>query len=134
MPDKNQLLKEANYSATLSSGPGGQHANKASTKVVLSWNLSTSQILTDRQKQILQHKLKTRLSKNGELKLASDSSRSQHKNKKLVTKRFLKLVSKALQPPKKRKKTKPSKAQKQKRLESKKQQAEKKNRRKKPNF
>ncbi len=129
-----QLLQEVTHSATLSGGPGGQHANKASTKVVLQWDLENSDVFTEKQKERLRQKLQNRLTKNNQLQLAADSSRSQHKNKKLVNKRFLKLIENALKEPKKRKKTKPSKAQKQKRLKDKRQHSEKKNRRKTPDF
>lgn len=129
---KEALLKEVSYTAVLSSGPGGQHANKASTKVVLSWSLETSDIFSETAKIRLQKKLRKRITKTGILQLSSDHSRSQHKNKEIVTKRFLNIVAEGLKIPKKRKKTKPSRNQKLKRLESKKRQADKKIQRKNP--
>ncbi len=77
-------------------------------------------------------KLQSRLTNNGELILQSDESRSQHKNKELVTQRFLDIIKEAVVKPKPRKKTKPSKASKLKRLRKKKMHSEKKSNRKDP--
>lgn len=132
--DKAGLLNELSFKATRSSGPGGQHVNKTSTRVELSWSLEQSKVLTDEQKALLQDKLQNRISKEGILLLASQNSRSQHKNKEDVIKRFLNLIEKSLQRPKKRKKTKPSKASKIKRLSNKKAHSEKKANRKRPDY
>ena len=132
--DKAQLLKELHFKATRSSGPGGQHVNKTSTRVELSWSLQDSQVFTEQQKARLNDKLNNRISKDGFLLLASQNSRSQHKNKEDVIKRFLGLIQKSLQIPKKRKKTKPSKVAKLKRLSNKKAHSDKKANRKKPDY
>ena len=71
-------------------------------------------------------KLKTKLTKEFILIIQCDESRSQHKNKELVIKRFLELIINGLKVPKKRKATKPSKSSIRKRLEKKKKQAFKK--------
>ena len=59
-------------------------------------------------------------------------SRSQHKNKEIVIKRFLQIITDGLKVPKKRKATKPSKSSIRKRLEKKKKHAYKKAFRRKP--
>jgi ribosome-associated protein len=127
-----ELLKEADFKAVLSSGPGGQHANKTSTKVVLSWDLENTEVYEDEKKERLQFQLKKKLTKTGVLQLSADHTRSQHKNKEIVIKRFLKIIEEALRVPKQRKKSKPSRKQKLKRLKSKKIQSEKKANRKNP--
>jgi len=66
------------------------------------------------------------------LLLTCDESRSQHKNKEIVIKRFVKIITNGLKVPKKRKPTKPSKSSIKKRLEKKKKQASKKALRNKP--
>jgi len=66
------------------------------------------------------------------LLLQCDESRSQHKNKEIVIKRFLQLIINGLKVPKKRKATKPSKSSVQKRLDKKKKTAYKKAFRRKP--
>lgn len=129
---KNDLLDEAEFKAVLSSGPGGQHANKTSTKVVLNWSLANSQVFTQDQKERLEWKLNNRLTKNKVLQLSSDHTRSQHKNKEILVKRFFKILEDALKIPKKRKKTKPSRSAKLKRLKDKQIQSEKKANRKDP--
>lgn len=132
--DKESLLNELTFKATRSSGPGGQHVNKTSTRVELSWSLTQSKVFSEDLKIRLKSKLANRITKEGLLLLASQASRSQHKNKEDVIKRFYKLIETSLQEPKARKKTKPSLAVKRKRLKAKKAQADKKTSRKKPDY
>lgn len=130
--DRNLILSELQFKAMRSSGPGGQHANKVSSKVEVTFNLVTSAGLNEREKDRLQLKLKSKLSKNGVLLLQCDESRSQHTNKDIVTERLLKLLENALILPKKRKPSKPSRSSIEKRLKSKKKAALKKADRTKP--
>jgi ribosome-associated protein len=117
-----------------SSGAGGQHVNKVSSKVELTFNISTSQGLSDREKQRILLKLQSRLTQDSALILQCDEARSQHRNKDLVVKRFFDILKNALIIPKKRKATKPTKTSKEKRLKSKKKTAEKKISRKRPDL
>ncbi len=132
--DQDLLLSECDFKAVRSSGAGGQHVNKTSSKVMLSWDLEGSRALGENQKSRLREKLVSRLTKGGVLILSYDRSRSQHKNKEQVIKNFLSILKKGIRPPKIRKKTKLTKASKLKRLNSKKQNAEKKANRKSPPF
>jgi len=113
-----------------SSGAGGQHVNKVSSKIELSFDLFNSNGLSEYEKTLLQRKLK--LSKEGLLLLQCSESRSQHKNKDLVIKRFLSLLKMSLIIPKRRIPTKTPKSVIRKRLSNKKHHAEKKSNRKKP--
>lgn len=126
------LITELSFKAIRSSGAGGQHVNKTSSKVVLSWDLPNSQVFSENQKARLLKKLDNRLTTEGVLILSSDDSRSQHKNKDLVIKRFLELIKQGLIVPKKRRPTKVPRAVKLKRLSNKKKQADKKANRKPP--
>jgi len=128
--DKTLLLTELNFKAIRSSGAGGQHVNKVSSKVVLSFSVSDSKGLNTKEKDLIIKNLDTKLSNNHVLTLNCDESRSQHRNKEIVIKRFFETLKKALFIPKFRKKTKPSKSSIRKRLESKKKQAFKKSARK----
>lgn len=111
---------ELSYRATRAGGPGGQHVNTSSTRVELSWDVSASQVLNDAQRARIQEKLANRIGEDGQLRLTSAGSRSQHQNKEDVTERFARLIEQALRVPKPRKKTKPTRASKEKRLSDKK--------------
>jgi len=132
MLDEALLLTELNFKAVRSSGAGGQHVNKTSSKVELTFNLNDSNVFDEDQKALLSSKLASRLTKDDLLIIQCDESRSQHKNKELVIERFLEIIHQALIVPKKRKRTKVPEAVRQKRLTSKKQIAEKKANRKPP--
>jgi ribosome-associated protein len=132
--NKEAIFKELQFKAVRSSGAGGQHVNKVSSKVELSFDLLNSQSLSEREKFVLVKNLSNRLTKEGILLLSSGESRSQHTNKEKVIKRLFHLLEKGLIVPKKRKPKTISKAQKQKRLNQKKRQSEKKGLRKKPDI
>ena len=106
--------------------------NKVSSKVELSFDMEASEGLTNAEKERLKLKLQSRLTNEGILILQCDEARSQHRNKDLVVKRFFYVLKQALEVPKKRKATKPSKSSIEKRLKAKKISAEKKANRKKP--
>ena len=132
--DKNRIIKEINFKAIRSSGPGGQHANKVSSKVVLFFDLKNSKGLNEEEKNNLARKLYVKLTKDGILILKCDESRSQFKNKKLVVNRLMNILTDGTRPIKKRKLTRPSMKSVQKRLQSKKILGIKKVNRKKPNI
>ena len=132
--DKNKIIKELNFKAIRSGGPGGQHANKVSSKIVLFFDIKNSEGLTDHEKIILARKLHSKLTKDDFLILKCDESRSQFKNKKLIINRLVNILSGGLRPIKERKSTKPSIKSVQKRLHSKKILGLKKVNRKKPDI
>ncbi|WP_422858114.1 alternative ribosome rescue aminoacyl-tRNA hydrolase ArfB [Flagellimonas sp. S174] len=132
--DKQKILGELLFKATRSGGPGGQHANKVSSKIELSFDVDASSGLSPEEKQRIRLKLLSRLTAEGILKLQCEESRSQHKNKQLVIKRFFLLLKKALEVAKKRKPTKPSKSSVEQRLKSKRKQSSKKLNRKRPDL
>ena len=129
-----QIQKELKFKAVRSSGAGGQHVNKVSSKIELTFDVLNSNSLSNEEKELLLKKLSNRLTKEAILILFCDESRSQHKNKEIVIKRFLELIKLNLIKPKVRKATKPSKASLKRKAESKRKQALKKNLRKKPNL
>ena len=130
--DAERLAREINFSAVRSGGPGGQHANKVSSKVVLQFDLNHSTALTDQEKISATKNLSSRLTKDNILIMSCDESRSQHKNKEILTQRFLTLMEKALEKHRKRIPTKVSKSVKLKRLSAKKKLGNKKSLRRKP--
>ena len=128
------ILKELNFKATRSSGPGGQHVNKTSSKVELTFYLENSLSLSEKEKELLKIKLVSKLTKENVLILFCEETRSQHRNKEISIKRFLALLKTNLIRPKKRRMTKPSKGALRKRVETKKHNSVKKALRKKPKF
>ena len=113
------ILKELNFKAIRSSGAGGQHVNKTSSKIELTFDLENSNSLSDDEKALLKTKLSSKLTNENVLILFCEETRSQHRNKDLSIKRFLALIKTNLIQPKRRKKTKPSKGAIKKRLETK---------------
>lgn len=125
----NQLqipTSELSYRFSRSSGPGGQHVNRSETRVELLWNVQQSPNLNETQRQILLDALSNRIDAEGILHLISGETRSQERNRKTVTDRFVALLHLALRPKPKRKKTRISKAAKERRRERKRWQSEKK--------
>ena len=107
-----------------SGGPGGQHANKSSTRVELRWNVADSEVLGPRQRARLLDKLGHRIDSKGVLRVVSDAHRSQLRNRIDVEKRLADIVAAALKKEKPRRKTQPSKAAKEKRLQQKRRRSE----------
>ena len=120
---------EFHFSASRSSGPGGQNVNKVSTKMELRFHVASSALLSDDEKILVAEKLASRINGDGELVLVSQSERSQLQNKDKVIGKFYTLLSRALTLRKTRKPTRPSRASREERLEVKRQQSEKKERR-----
>jgi len=130
--DKKLLFTELSFKAVRSGGAGGQHVNKVSTKIELSFNVENSNGLTSFEKQRLFRSLPNKISKENLLSLNCDESRSQHKNKETAIKRFFKTLEEGLKIKKVRRKTKPTRSSVQKRLDSKKSHSQKKFNRQKP--
>jgi len=126
-----ELTPELEFTTSRSSGPGGQNVNKVSTKIILRWNVLHSTLITDEQKVLLLNKLSSQLTREGELIINSQESRSQLQNKETAVEKLDALLRKALTKPKARKATKPSYTSKVKRVGNKKRHAEKKQWRKK---
>ena len=129
-----EIVKELHFKATRSSGAGGQHVNKVSSKIELTFCLENSTALSDREKQLLIQKLTSKLTKENCLILYCEATRSQHRNKEIAIQKFIKLMESGLIRPKKRRPTKPSRAAVKRRAETKQRTSVKKALRKKPKF
>ncbi len=114
------LIAELEFKATRSSGPGGQHVNKVSTKIELRFNVNSSLVLSEKEKGIIREKLQNIINSEGELIITDQSSRSQIKNKANSISKFSDIIEKALKPIKKRVPTKPTLSSKIRRVEDKK--------------
>jgi len=117
---------ELDFKYTTSGGPGGQHANRSSTRVQLSWSIVESAAVTGAVRSRL-------LSKLGEVVRADvDDHRSQLRNKDVALERLGDKVKQALVQERKRRPTKPTKGSKRRRLEGKKRKSQTKKLRQRP--
>jgi ribosome-associated protein len=89
-------VEELTFTASRSSGPGGQNVNKLSTRVTLQFDVLKSPSLTEDQKQRILVKLKSRISKDGVLRVSCQQSRSQAANRDGAVERFVELLRRAL--------------------------------------
>ena len=132
MFDEKAIQSELSFKAIRSSGAGGQHVNKTASKVELTFDLKSSQFLSEEQKELLKITLETRLTKSFVLIMQCGESRSQHKNKALIISRFLDLIKTNLIEDKERIPTKTPRAVIKKRQTNKRKNSEKKLNRKPP--
>lgn len=102
------------------SGPGGQNVNKVSTAVQLRWNVLASSIPAP-VKARFRRRYGTRLTQEGELILEAKDHRSQALNREAARKRLAQMIRAVAEPPRKRIKTKPTRASVRRRLNEKKQ-------------
>jgi ribosome-associated protein len=109
-----------------SGGPGGQNVNKVSSKVDLRWNPSTSTALGEEDRAWLLQKLRSRLTTDGTLIVTSTATRDQIVNRADAMSKLALIVAAALDRPKPRRPTKPSKGAKRRRLADKRHNSEKK--------
>ena len=105
-------------------GPGGQNVNKVATAVQLRFDLTNSTSLPEKIKGRLIKLAGKRMTQEGVLIIEARKFRTQERNREDAIQRFVALVKKALEKPKKRKRTQPSKASKEKRLKAKKRRGE----------
>ena len=103
-----------------SSGPGGQNVNKLSTRAAVLFDVANCPQLSAAQKNLIRKKLRTRINKEGVLRVVSQQSRTQAVNRQLATERLTELLTNALKRPPRRKKTKVPYSAKRKRLANKK--------------
>lgn len=101
-------------------GPGGQNINKVATAVQLRFNIRNSPSLSEDAKQRLTRLAGKRVTAEGVLVLLARRFRTQEANREDAQQRFAMLVRRALEPPKTRRKTAPSKAAREERLKEKK--------------
>lgn len=111
---------------TTSSGPGGQHANRAATRAEARFDIARSASLSDAQRARLLEAL------GPELRVACDESRSQARNRALALERLRSRLAGALRPRRSRRPTAPTRASVQRRLDAKRRRSETKRSRRPP--
>jgi ribosome-associated protein len=116
-------LEEIEFRADPSGGPGGQHANKSSTRVEVRFPVLASPSLGPRHRALLAEALAPRLTAGGVLRVVSARERSQLQNRRAALARLAELLARGLERPAPRTATRPTLASKQKRVETKKRRA-----------
>ena len=125
------LEQECVFTASRSSGAGGQNVNKVNSKVSLRFDVRNSLILNEEEKETVLSKLASKITGEGIIIITAKTHRSQVQNKEEAILKFHHLITKAFTSKKIRKVSRPSKAAIKKRLDEKRQQSEKKKWRKK---
>jgi ribosome-associated protein len=119
-------VSEIELRVSRSSGPGGQHAQKSSTRVEAVLDVEASEALTDTQKRRV-------VARAGPvLRAIAQDERSQLRNRELATERLVEKLRAALAVPRTRKPTKPTASGRERRLAAKKRRGEKKRLRRRP--
>ena len=82
--DISQIILELHFTASRSSGPGGQHVNKASTRVTARLPLRTVPGVAEWQRNLLLQRLAGRIGRDGVLQVSCSETRSQAENRQRV--------------------------------------------------
>jgi ribosome-associated protein len=119
-------VSEIELRVSRSSGPGGQHAQKSSTRVEAVFDVEASSALTDIQKRRV-------VARAGPvLRAVAQDERSQARNRELAVERLVEKLRAALFVPRRRVATKPTAAARERRLEAKRRRAKTKKLRRSP--
>lgn len=109
-----------------SGGPGGQHANKAATRVELRYDIANSSALSDHQRSVLVEHF------GDDVRVVVDDERSQLRNRTIARERLAGRLANALVPQRPRRATRPTMGSKRRRLDAKRQRSETKANRRRP--
>jgi ribosome-associated protein len=107
------LLRSARWDASRSSGPGGQHRDKASTRAELIVSIDDLQGLRPSVSALLVRGLRL---DEAPLRLMVQDERSLARNQDIAVDRLRRLVTEALSPPAPRRPTRPTRASRERRL------------------
>lgn len=120
------LLRELDFHAVRSSGPGGQNVNKVNSKIEIRWNIGETSLLPFDVLQRLRIKYSNRINKDDQFYLSSGKYRDQLRNREDVLLRLQAMLESVFVAPKKRKKSKIPKGVNENRLKKKKLDSQKK--------
>ena len=120
---------EFKFEFVRSSGAGGQNVNKVNSKAILRWNVLNSSSLSEAVRQRFLKRWPRRITASGDVIINSSRYRDQIRNKQDVIDKLRAMVEEVAFPPKKRRKTKPTKGSKERRLNEKKLRSQTKSRR-----
>ena len=119
-------LDEVEIRVSRSSGPGGQHAQKSSTRVEALFDVEASTALSERQKRRVVERA------GPVLRAVAQDERSQLRNRELAIERLVEKLREALAVPRRRVSTTPTAASRERRLAQKRRRGEVKRRRRQP--
>ena len=111
--DAESIRSEIAFRFSRSSGPGGQHAQKSSTRVEALFDVEESTGLTPRERALVLERL------GPVVRAVAQDERSQLRNRELATDRIVEQLREATRVRRARKPTAPTKAAKERRLEDK---------------
>ena len=117
---------ELDFRTSRSSGAGGQHVNKTSSRVEISWNITRSSVVSDEQRERLMSRLGSRISEEGAIRVVASDTRSQLRNRETAERRLGETIARALVVQKRRKATKRPRSANEARLTEKKKHSDKK--------
>ncbi len=120
------------FTASRSSGPGGQNVNKVNSRIQLRWNPSASPSIEPDVAERFTKLAGKRMTKDGEVLFTGQEHRDAPKNKADCLERLGELLQAAVVKPRVRKVTKPSRGSKERRLKEKRQRSETKQSRQRP--
>ncbi len=126
------VLSEVIFKASRSSGAGGQHVNKVSSRVTLRFSVRDSNLFTAVEKALLLEKLGNLLTKEGELLVSCEQERSQRRNRGIALRKLETVLAEGLAVATLRTVTEPSASAVGSRVAAKRRQGEKKARRQAP--
>src|SRR5918998_4301138 len=118
--------REVEVRTSRSSGPGGQHANVTASRVEAVFDVAASETLSEGQKRRVMARCGPRVT------AVAQESRGQARNRELALERLAARIDHALQVPRARRATKPTKASKERRLQAKRRKSERKAERRRP--
>jgi ribosome-associated protein len=116
--DRDSIQTEIRFRVSRSSGPGGQHAQKSSTRVEAIFDVEGSAGLTEAERRRVLARL------GPVVRAIAQDERSQARNRDLATERIVEQLRLAARPRRKRVPTRPTEASRRERLDEKRQQAE----------
>jgi ribosome-associated protein len=125
-------LSAVRFETSTASGPGGQHVNRAQTRVTLVFDLAGASVLDDAQKARIRARLPTRVDRCGRIRVRCGRHRRQSANRDEVIRRFAGLIAQALRRERPRVATKTSAGERRRRVEQKRRRAQIKQQRRRP--
>ncbi len=113
-------------------GPGGQHVNRTESRVTLRFDLANSPCIPDHERAAMKQRLGSRLTSQGELLVSAQAHRERRRNLEDAWKRLESLLRFALERPRRRVKTRPTRSSVERRLQKKRAHSDRKRMRRRP--